>query len=55
MENQFGPIYPDLGTGIGKFRRVATAAGEIRQILPEQRRAYGEAVERAIRAKQRRV
>lgn len=47
----FGPQYPDLGPGVAKFRRMAS--GGIAAMDPADRRAYGEAVERAIKAKQR--
>jgi hypothetical protein len=42
----FGPDYPDLPT-VKKHRKNLTSLSQ------EQRRAYGEAVENAIRAKQR--
>lgn len=50
-EEDFGPKYPDLGAGVAKHRRAA--ARGLRELTREQRHAYGEAVERAIRAKQR--
>lgn len=50
---QFGPIYPDLGAGVAKYRRKANAVGSISEMLPADRRAYAEAIERAIRAKHR--
>jgi hypothetical protein len=49
LEEQFGPIYPDLGSGVAKFRK----RGPIAKMAKADRRAYGEAVETAIRAKQR--
>lgn len=48
-----GPIYPDLGATVAKFRRKAAHVGSIKEMLPQDRYAYGEAVEKAIRAKQR--
>jgi len=47
----FGPQYPDLGTGVAKFRRMAS--GGIADMDPALRRSYGEAVETAIKSKQR--
>lgn len=49
----FGPVYPDLGAGVAKYRRKANYVGSLREMLPGDRRAYGEAVEKAILAKQR--
>lgn len=51
--NASGPAYPDLGNAVAKYRRMATKAGSLSDMLPADRRAYGEAVEKAIRAKQR--
>ena len=52
IQEPFGPMYPDLGTGVAKYRRMARKGGV--QKLPEAIRwAYGEAIEKAIRAKQR--
>jgi len=48
-DGQFGPAYPDLGSGVAKFRK----RGPIAKMAKADRRAYGEAVETAIRAKQR--
>jgi hypothetical protein len=48
IEEQFGPFYPDLGAGVAKFRRIPR-----NKITKVQRLAYGEAVHRAILAKQR--
>ena len=46
------PPYPDLGAGVAKYRRMARDGGV--QQLPEAIRwAYGEAIEKAIRAMQR--
>ncbi len=42
----FGPLYPDLGASVAKFRRIKNPTWE-------QRQAHGEAVEQAIRALQR--
>jgi hypothetical protein len=49
----FGPIYPDLGAGVAKYRRKAAQAGSIKEMLPSDRHAYADAIEKAIRAKQR--
>jgi hypothetical protein len=49
----FGPVYPDMGATVAKFRKMAASAGGIAEMLPAFRRAYGEAVEKAILAKQR--
>lgn len=46
-----GPPYPDLGAGVAKFRRRALSGLAVME--PVDRRAYGEAVERAIKSKQR--
>ena len=48
-----GPAYPDLGNAVAKYRRKAASAGSVSEMLPADRHAYGEAVEKAIRAKQR--
>jgi hypothetical protein len=45
----FGPDYNVEGAGLQKFRRLARA----RELTREERRAYGEAVEKAVLAKQR--
>lgn len=47
------PVYPDLGQSVAKFRRKAMQAGSINEMLPVDRRAYADAIEKAIRAKQR--
>src|SRR5258706_14980335 len=47
------PEYPDLGATVAKFRRKANQAGGIKEMLPEDRRAYADAIEKAIRAKHR--
>lgn len=49
----FGPVYPDLGAGVAKFRRLATKAGSIRDMAKAERHAYADAIEKAIRAKHR--
>lgn len=49
----FGPMYPDLGAGVAKFRRKAAQAGSIREMSKADRRAYADAIEKAIRAKHR--
>ena len=48
----FGPIYPDL-PGVKRFRQMAVAAGSVAEMDQPFRGAYGEAVGKAIRAKQR--
>ena len=47
-----GPLYPDLGAGVAKYRRMAGKGG-VAKMPPAMRYAYGEAVEKAILAKQR--
>lgn len=47
----FGPIYPDLGLAVARHRRQFRMPLKISP--PAMRRAYGEAVLAAIRAKQR--
>lgn len=49
----FGPAYPDLGAGVAKFRRLAEKAGSIRTMARADVVAYADAIEKAIRAKQR--
>lgn len=49
--NDPGPAYPDLGAGVAKYRRLARHG--LADLTREERHAYGEAVERAVRAKQR--
>lgn len=48
-----GPLYPDLGPGVAKYRRMVVSAGGLMAMDKAMRHAYGEAVEKAIRAKQR--
>lgn len=48
----FGPIYPELPAA-KKFRAMAASAGAVAAMDRALRQAYGEAVEIAIRAKQR--
>ncbi len=43
---QYGPVYPDLGASVAKFRRIKNPTRE-------QRAAHADAIEKAIRAKQR--
>lgn len=48
------PEYPrNLGATVSKFRNIAAKNGGLRNLDPYHRRAYGAAVEKAIRAKQR--
>lgn len=49
----FGPFYPDLGATVAEFRRKANLVGSIKEMLPNDRRAYADAIEKAIRAKHR--
>ena len=42
----FGPLYPDLGASVAKFRRIENPTRE-------QRVAHADAIEKAILAKQR--
>jgi hypothetical protein len=44
--SESNPAYYDLGSSVAKFRRKA-------ELTKDERRAYGEAVERAVLAKQR--
>ena len=46
-----GPKYPYLGTGVAKFRRKSLAS--IYDLSREERIAYADAIEKAIRAKHR--
>ena len=48
-----GPTYNIDSAALTKCRRQARQAGGVAKMLPATRRAYGEAVERAVRAKQR--
>jgi hypothetical protein len=48
-----GPPYPDLGANVAKWRRVAAKAGSIAAMARADRRAYAEAIFKAIRAKHR--
>jgi hypothetical protein len=43
----FGPLYPNLGASVAKWRKIKNPT-------PEQREAHGRAIEEAIRALQRR-
>lgn len=52
-EDILGPVYPDLGQTVAKFRRKAVQVGAIREMLPNDRREYGAAVLKAICAKHR--
>ena len=52
FDTQFAEYPRDLGATVAKFRRMANAAGGLKGVLYAERRAYGEAVEKAIRAKQ---
>jgi hypothetical protein len=45
------PPYPDLGPTVAKFRRLASKG--LAAMLVTDRRAYADAIEKAIRAKQR--
>lgn len=53
IEEPFGPNYNVEGAALQKFRRQARGAGSLSEMLPAHRRAYGEAVEKAVLAKQR--
>lgn len=52
-ESLVGPPYPDLGATVAKFRRKASQAGSIKEMLRADRVAYADAIEKAIRAKHR--
>jgi hypothetical protein len=49
-EGQFGPVYDVAGNSLAKHRRLARNG--LSSMTPEQRKAYGEAVEAAVLAKQ---
>jgi hypothetical protein len=49
----FGPLYPDLGAGVAKFRRKAAQASSIKNMERADVVAYADAILKAIRAKQR--
>ena len=49
----FGPVYPDLGAGVAKYRRMAMQAGSVSAMDKTVRHAYADAIEKAIRAKHR--
>jgi hypothetical protein len=51
LEEPFGPEYPELGPSVAKHRHRAKDG--VGKMAPAIRRAYGEAVEQAIKAKQR--
>jgi hypothetical protein len=53
VEEPFGPVYPDLGAGVAKWRRVAAKAGSVRDMARADVVAYADAIEKAIRAKHR--
>lgn len=53
LEERNTPPYPDLGATVAKFRRKANQVGSIKEMLPADRRAYADAIEKAIRAKHR--
>jgi hypothetical protein len=46
---EFGPEYPELGPAVAKWRRLAGK----RDLTPAEKRAYGDAFEASIKAKQR--
>ena len=47
------PPYPDLGAGVAKYRRKAMKVGSVMAMSREDRHAYADAIEKAIRAKHR--
>lgn len=49
----FGPDYNISSSGLDKFRRLARKSGGVAKLEKAERHAYGEAVEKAILAKQR--
>lgn len=53
MPDDGGPLYPELGSTVAKYRRMAVGAGGVMAMDKAMRNAYGEAIEKAIRAKQR--
>jgi hypothetical protein len=48
----FGPVYPELGAGVAKYRK-RMGDGGLADLTREERRAYADAIETSIRAKQR--
>jgi hypothetical protein len=46
-----GPSYPELGTGVAKYRKLIREG--LAALSKAERQAYGDAIEKAIRAKQR--
>lgn len=52
-ESILGPAYPDLGATVAKFRAKANHVGSISEMLPADRHAYADAIEKAIRARHR--
>jgi hypothetical protein len=51
FEERYTPPYPDLGAGVLKYRRKARES--IFNLTREERVAYADAIEKAIRAKHR--
>jgi len=51
--NNWYPEYPELGATVAKFRRQANGAGSVMAMMPWDRHAYADAIEKAIRAKHR--
>ncbi len=52
-EEKYGPLPYELGATVAKFRREAAREGGVMAMTPWQRRAYADAIEKAIRAKHR--
>ena len=52
-EGQFGPVYDITGNGLAKHRKLARNG--LGQMSRAERQAYGEAVEAAVLASQRRA
>jgi hypothetical protein len=48
-----GPIYPDLGATVAKFRRRAEYHGSVKDMPKNERHAYADAIEKAIHARHR--
>lgn len=48
-----GPVYPELGATVARYRRIAAFHGSIKEMPKADRRAYADAIEKAIRAKHR--
>ena len=50
---KYGPLYPDMGQGVAKFRTIAKKCGGVQKMSEADRWAYGSAIEKKILAMQR--